>query len=104
MKWERLSIMVRIGLGFFAKGTAMTNEKKTSVAARSALIAIGVSLGVLIGQFARECITGHGVCSFNSPTLWLIWAAAFLGAWGAIAVAMWGLERHRRNHAGNESR
>jgi hypothetical protein len=81
-----------------------TNPKKASVMATSALTALGVSLGTLLGQYARECLSEHGVCSFNNPTLWLVWAAAFLGAWAAIGAALWALNRHRQNHPGHELR
>jgi hypothetical protein len=78
--------------------------KDTSLMAKSALTALGVSLGTLFGQYASECLSERGVCSFNNPTLWLVWAAAFFGAWGAIAAVMWALNRHRQNHPGHESR
>jgi hypothetical protein len=80
------------------------DRKKTSVMARSALIALGVSLGTLFGQYTRECLSERGVCSFINPIMWLVWLAAFLGAWAAIGAGLWALNRHRQNHPGHELR
>jgi hypothetical protein len=67
----------------------MANDwKQLPVAARSALIAAGVSLGIVAGTIVGECLSERGVCSLNSPTLWLYGAVAFFGAWIAIATAM----------------
>jgi hypothetical protein len=78
--------------------------KQLSVAARSALIAAGVSLGALVGQLAGQCLSERGVCTFNNPTLLVYWAVTFFGAWAAIGAGLWALNRHRQNHPGHESR
>jgi hypothetical protein len=70
--------------------------KQLPLAARSALIAAGVSLGILVGTIVGECLSERGVCSPNNPTLWLYGALAFFGAWIVLAAAMWALERDRR--------
>ena len=79
-------------------------RKQSSVAARSALIAAGVSLGTLVGQLAGACLSERGVCTLNNPTLLVYWAVTFFGAWIVLALAMWALNRHRKNHPGHESR
>ncbi len=71
-------------------------RKHLWMAGRSAVIAGGVSFGVLVGKFAGECLSERGVCSFNNPTLWLYWAVAFAGAWIVIAAATWALDWDRR--------
>jgi predicted MFS family arabinose efflux permease len=70
--------------------------KRLPVAAKSALIAASVSVGILVGTVVGECLSERGVCSFNDPTLWLYGAVAFFGGWLVLATAMWALERDRR--------
>lgn len=81
-----------------------TNSKDASLAKRSAFLALAVSLGISAGQYARECLPEHGVCTLNNPTLWIVWAVTFLAVWGVIGGAFWALERHRQNHPGHETR
>jgi len=71
--------------------------RQRSVAARSALIAAGVSLGILFGAAVRECfVLDRGECTFTSPTLWLSWVASFVGVWLVVAAATWALEWDRK--------
>jgi hypothetical protein len=70
--------------------------KQLPVAAKSALIAAGVSLGIVVGTIVGDYLSGRSVYSLNNPTLWLYGAVAFFGAWIVLATAMWALERDRR--------
>ncbi len=70
--------------------------KRLPIAAKSALIAAGVSLGIVVGTIVGDYFSGRSGYSLDSPTLWLYGAVAFFGAWIALATAMWALERDRR--------
>ncbi len=78
--------------------------KEVSLKVRSVVIALGVSAGLLLGQYAGRCLSGRGACTLDSPVLWGVWAVTFFAIWGASFAAMWALERHRRNHPGHETR
>jgi hypothetical protein len=67
-----------------------------SIAARSAFIAAGVSLGTWLGQFAGKCLARDD-CTLDTPMLFIYWAATFLLVWLVVGAALWGLERHRRS-------
>jgi hypothetical protein len=70
-------------------------KEKRPVAMRSAIIALGVSLGTLVGGVFRECFhADRGECSATSSTLWLPWLASFIAAWAVIALATWALNVH----------
>jgi len=71
--------------------------KELPIATKSALIAAGVSLGIVVGKLVGDHLSGRGVYSLSDPTLWLYGVVAFLGAWIVLATAMWALERDRRN-------
>jgi hypothetical protein len=71
--------------------------KQSSIAVKSAMIAAGVSLGVLAGAVFRECVHfDRGECSPTNPTLWLTWVASFFGVWAVVATMTWFLERDRQ--------
>jgi hypothetical protein len=78
--------------------------REWSVTVRSAVIAGGVALGILVGRVVGGCLSERGACTLNNPTIFVYGAATFFGVWALAALAMWGLNRHRQNHPGHETR